>query len=163
MTSGLESFDMVLSRTFDAPRERVWRAWSDSDEVMRWWGPQGFTSPTCRMDFREGGTTLVSMRSADGWELFNTWTYRSIEPMERIEFVEGFADEHGNKLAPAELGLPPGIPEDVRHVVTLTSIDDATTELTVHEFGYPDAQTVEISRAGMEQCLDKMQTSITTS
>jgi uncharacterized protein YndB with AHSA1/START domain len=163
MTSGLESFDMVLSRTFDAPRERVWRAWSDSDEVMRWWGPQGFTSPTCRMDFREGGTTLVSMRSADGWELFNTWTYRSIEPMERIEFVQGFADEHGNKLAPAELGLPPGIPEDVRHVVTLTSIDDATTELTVHEFGYPDAQTVEISRAGMEQCLDKMQTSITTS
>jgi uncharacterized protein YndB with AHSA1/START domain len=141
----------------------VWRAWSDSDEVMRWWGPQGFTSPTCRMDFREGGTTLVSMRSADGWELFNTWTYRSIEPMERIEFVQGFADEHGNKLAPAELGLPPGIPEDVRHVVTLTSIDDATTELTVHEFGYPDAQTVEISRAGMEQCLDKMQTSITTS
>ncbi len=129
---------MVLTRTFDAPKERLWRAWSDADEVMRWWGPQGFTSPTCRMDLREGGTTLVCMRSAQGWELYNTW-------------------------APAELGLPPGIPEDVLHVVSLRSIDDATTELTVHEFGYPDAQTVEISRTGMEQCLDKMEASLTTS
>ena len=64
--------------------ERVWRAWSDADQVMRWWGPQGFTSPMCRMDFREGGTTVVCMRSAENWELYNTWTYRSIEPMDRI-------------------------------------------------------------------------------
>jgi hypothetical protein len=47
--------------------------------------------------------------------------------------------------------------------VTLRSIDDATTDLMVDEFGYPDALTVEISRAGMEQCLDKMETSLTTS
>jgi uncharacterized protein YndB with AHSA1/START domain len=160
MTSGNGSIDMVLTRTFDAPKERVWRAWTDPDEVMRWWGPQGFTSPTCRMDFREGGTTLVCMRSEQGWDLYNTWTYRSIEPMDRIEFVQGFADEHGNRVAPAELGLPPGIPEDVRHVVTLRSIDDGATELTVHEFGYPDAQTVEISRTGMAQCLDKMEASV---
>jgi uncharacterized protein YndB with AHSA1/START domain len=161
MASGADSFDMVLTRTFDAPRERVWRAWSDADEVMKWWGPEGFTSPMCRMDFREGGTTLVSMRSVEGWELFNTWTYRSIEPMERIEFVHGFADEHGNKVAPAEIGLPPAIPADVPHVVTLRSIDEATTELMVHEFGYRDAQIVELSRVGMEQCLDKMEVSLT--
>ena len=161
MTSGTDSYDMVLTRTFDAPKERVWRAWSDADEVMKWWGPQGFTSPMCRMDFREGGTTLVSMRSEQGGELFNTWTYRSIEPMDRIEFVHGFADELGNKVAPAEIGLPPAIPAEVPHVVTLRSIDERTTELTVHEFGYPDAQIVEMSRTGMEQCLDKMEASLT--
>ena len=155
-----QSFDVVVTRRFDAPRERVWRAWSDPNEVMRWWGPQGFTSPTCRMDFREEGTTLVCMRSDQGWELFNTWTYRSIEPPERIEFVQGFSDAEGNRVAPTELGLPPGIPEEVRHVVSLSAIDDGTTELTVKEFGYPDAPTVEISRAGMEQCLDKMEASI---
>ena len=83
---------MVVTRMILAPRERVWRAWSDPDEVMTWWGPQGFTSPMCRMDFREGGTTLVAMRSDQGWELVNSWTYRSIEPMDRIEFVQGFAD-----------------------------------------------------------------------
>lgn len=155
-----ESFDVVVTRTFDAPRERVWRAWSDADEVMKWWGPQGFTSPTCRMDFREGGTTLVCMRSDQGLELYNTWTYRSIEPMDRIEFEQGFADEKGTRVAPAQLGLPPGIPEEVRHVVTLVAIDDQTTELTVHEFGYPNAQIVEVSKTGMEQCIDKMASSL---
>jgi hypothetical protein len=44
----------------------------------------------------------------------------------------------------------------VRHVVSLSAIDGDTTELTVHEFGYPNAEIVEVSRAGMEQCLDKM-------
>jgi uncharacterized protein YndB with AHSA1/START domain len=103
-----------------------------------------------------GGTTLVCMRSEQGWELYNTWTYRSIEPMNRIEFVHGFADENGTPVTPAELGLPPGIPDEVRHEVRLSAIDDHTTELTVHEFGYPNAEIVEVSRVGLEQCLDKM-------
>jgi uncharacterized protein YndB with AHSA1/START domain len=156
MSSHRETHDMVVTRTIDAPRERVWRAWGDPHEVMTWWGPQGFTSPMCRMDFREGGTTLVSMRSDKGWELINSWMYRSIEPTDRIEFVQGFADTDDNPVSPAELGLPPTIPDEVRHVVTFVAIDDATTELTVREFGYPDEQTVELSRAGMEQVLDKL-------
>jgi uncharacterized protein YndB with AHSA1/START domain len=160
MPSQNETYDVVVTRTFDAPKERVWRAWSDPEQVMTWWGPQGFTSPKCRMDFREGGWTLVCMRSEQGGELYNTWTYRSIEPMDRIEFVQGFADADGNQLDPAALGLPPGIPAEVPHVVTLRAIDDVTTELTVHEFGYPDAQIVEVSKAGMEQCLDKMAISL---
>lgn len=156
MSSENETHDLVVTRRIQAPVERVWRAWSDPDQVTRWWGPQGFTSPMCRMDFREGGTTLVSMRSDQGWELFNTWTYRTIVPMERIEFVQGFADRDGHPVAPAELGLPPGIPDEVPHLVTFSAIDDSTTELTVHEYGYPDAGIVEISKAGQEQVLDKM-------
>jgi uncharacterized protein YndB with AHSA1/START domain len=161
MSSERGTFDVIVTRTFDVPRERAWRAWSDPNEVQTWWGPQGFTSPTCRMDFREGGTTLVSMRSDQGWELFNTWTYRSIVPTERIEFVQAFADKDGNRVSPAELGLPPAIPDEVRHEVTLTAIDDATTELTVHEFGYPSPEIAEVSKAGMEECIDKMATSLT--
>jgi uncharacterized protein YndB with AHSA1/START domain len=160
MSSENETHDVVVTRTFDAPRERVWRAWSDADQVMKWWGPQGFTSPMCRMDFREGGTTLVCMRSVEGWELCSTWTYRSIEPMDRIEFVQGFATQDGTSVAPADLGLPPGIPDEVRHVVSLSATDDRTTELTVREYGYPNAEIVEISRAGMEQVLDKMAASV---
>jgi uncharacterized protein YndB with AHSA1/START domain len=102
--------DVVVTRTFDAPLDRVWRAWSDPDRVTRWWGPHGFSSPMCRMDFRVGGTTLVCMRSGQGWELYNTWTYRSIEPMERIEFVQGFADEDGTSVTPAQTGPSPRDP-----------------------------------------------------
>ncbi len=161
MASGSERFDMILTRRFAAPKARMWRAWTDADEVMRWWGPDGFTSPMCRMDFREGGTTLVSMRSEQGFEIYNTWTYRSIAPMDRIEFINGFADEHGNRVVPAEIGLPSPIPEEVPHVITFRSIDAALTELTVHEYGYPDEQIVEVSRMGMEQCLNKMASSLT--
>jgi len=100
------------------------------------------------------------MRSEQGWELYNTWTYRSIEPMDRIEFLQGFADKDGTSVVPAELGLAPGIPDEVRHVVSFSPIDNTTTELTVREYGYPNAEIVEISRAGLEQCLDKMATSV---
>ncbi len=55
--------NMVVTRVFDASVEQVWKAWSDSGQVMRWWGPTGFTAPVARMDFREGGTSLVCMRA----------------------------------------------------------------------------------------------------
>jgi uncharacterized protein YndB with AHSA1/START domain len=156
MTSEHGTHEVVVTRRLEASPERVWRAWSDPDEVRGWWGPQGFSSPMCRMDFRKGGTTLVSMRSEQGFEIHNTWTYDSIQPASRIEFVQRFADADGNPVAPAALGMPPGIPDEVPHVVTLEPIGETATELTVHEFGYADEQTAALSRAGMEQCIDKM-------
>jgi uncharacterized protein YndB with AHSA1/START domain len=101
--------DLVVTRVFDAPFESMWRAWSDPEYVMRWWGPVGFTSPLARMDFREGGTSLVCMRSPEGQDLYNTWTYRKISPLERIEFIQRFADEDGKEVDPVDMGLPPDI------------------------------------------------------
>ena len=117
----------------------------DPDKVLTWRGPQGFTS-MCRMDFREGGTTLVSMRSEQGWELVNTWRIAR-SSRERIDFVQDFADGEGKPLSPADVRLPPAIPEEVRHIRTFSAVDDATTELTVHEFGYPNEQVIEVSRS----------------
>ena len=148
--------DLVVARIFDAPVEQVWKAWSDPEEVKRWWGPQGFTCPIAEMDFREGGTSLVCMRSPDGQDLYNTWTYRVIAPPDRIEFILNFADKDGRKLDPAELGMPPGIPKDVRHVITLRAVGEGRTEMTVTEYGYTADEVVDMSRAGLEQCLDKM-------
>ncbi len=61
-----ETERMVVTRVFDAPRELVWKAWTDPKYVMQWWGPKGFTSPHCEIDFRVGGKFLCSMRSPDG-------------------------------------------------------------------------------------------------
>jgi uncharacterized protein YndB with AHSA1/START domain len=150
--------DLVVTRVFDAPVESMWRAWSDPEYVMRWWGPVGFTSPLARMDFREGGTSLVCMRSPEGQDLYNTWTYRRISPLERIEYIQRFADEDGREGDPVDMGLPPDIPREVPHVVTFEARGDGRTEMTVTEYGYTSDQIVDISRAGMEQCLDKMAT-----
>jgi uncharacterized protein YndB with AHSA1/START domain len=122
-------------------------------------GPTGFTCPLANMEFREGGTSLVCMRAPKeygGQEMYNAWTYQSIVPMEKIEFIQHFTDKDGNKLTPAELGLPPGIPESVRHVITFKDVGKGKTALTVTEYGYETEQVVELSRMGMEQCLDKM-------
>lgn len=151
--------DMVLTRRFDAPVELVWKAWTDSSQVRQWWGPLGFTSPLAKMDIRVGGASLVCMRAPQeygGFDLYNTWTYRRIEPLKRLEFVLNFADQDGNKLDPATMGLPPGIPKDVPHVVTFKALGDTQTEITVTESGYTSDEAVETSRAGLEQCLDKM-------
>ncbi len=151
--------DLVVTRVFDAPIEQVWKAWVEPEMVKQWWGPTGFTCPLANIDFREGGTSLVCMRAPQefgGQDLYNTWTYRKIVPMQRIEFVQHFADKDGNKVTPAAHGLPPEIPFEVPHVITFKALGDNQTEMTVTEYGYPSDQIVEMSRQGMEQCLDKM-------
>jgi len=58
--------DFVLTRTFDAPRERVFEAWTNSKQMAQWWGPKGFTNPVCQMDVRPGGRYRIVMRSPEG-------------------------------------------------------------------------------------------------
>jgi uncharacterized protein YndB with AHSA1/START domain len=154
---------MAVTRVFDAPVEQVWKAWSESEAVKRWWGPTGFTCPVARMDFREGGTSLVCMRAPaeyGGGDMYNTWTYQKIAPMERIGFVHHFADEHGNPVAPSAHGLPPEVPFEVPHVLTFKALGDNRTEFSVTEYGYPSEQIAAFSKQGMEQCLDKLAESL---
>jgi uncharacterized protein YndB with AHSA1/START domain len=152
----LKTRDLVVTRVFNAPAERVWKAWSDPEYVMRWWGPKVFTSPIAKIDFRVGGTSLVCMRSPDGHDMYNSWTYRKIVPGEMIEFVLDWADKDGNRIDPAQMGLPPDMPRDVRHVITFKAVDKEKTEMTVTEFGYKSDQHLELSKAGLNECLDKM-------
>jgi uncharacterized protein YndB with AHSA1/START domain len=151
--------NVVVTRVFDAPLEAVWKAWSEPDAVIQWWGPTGFTSPSARMDFREGGTSIVHMRAAPefgGMDFYNTWTYTSIVLMEQFEFIQNFSDEQGNKIAPASIGLPPEAPQDVRNLVTFKALNDHQTEMTVTEYDYPSDKMLMMSKMGLEQCLDKM-------
>jgi len=157
--TGETTHDMVATRAFDAPIEAVWRAWTEPEQVKRWWGPKGFTAPVAEMDVREGGASFVCMRAPaefGGQDFYNTWTYSRVVPLERLEFVQAFTDEHRTPREPADLGLPPGVPREVPHVVTFAPTADGRTELTVTESGYPSQDVVEVSRAGMEECLDKM-------
>lgn len=152
--------NIVVTRVFNAPVERVWSAWRDSDQMMGWWGPTGFTVPVAQMDFREGGTSLICMRAPQEWggqDYYNTWAYSRIVPMERIEFTMTHADSSGAKVDPADVGMPPGTPQDVRHQITFNALSASQTEMTVTEYGYTSDEVLELSKAGLEQCLDKMQ------
>jgi uncharacterized protein YndB with AHSA1/START domain len=149
-----ETHDVVVTRALGAPPEQVWKAWTEPGYVLRWWGPTGFTACRADMDVREGGTSLVGMRAPaeyGGFEMYNTWTYRRVDPTGRLEFDLRFTDADGN---PAD--RPPGVPDVVPHVVTLDGLDGGRTALTVHESGYASAEARDLSAAGLHQCLDKM-------
>ncbi len=159
MSAEPKKLNMVVTRDIDAPVEQVWKAWSASERVMKWWGPTGFTCPLAKMDFREGGTSLVCMRAPQeygGMDMYNTWTYTKIVPMQRIEFVHHFADKDGNSVDPSAHGIPADVPYEVPHVITFEAVGDNKTHMTITEFGYSSEQTVAMSKAGMEQCIDKM-------
>lgn len=153
--------DLVVTRIFDAPIELVWSAWTDPEHVMRWWGPDHFTSPSAKMDFREGGTSLVCMRAPKefgGQDMYSTWEYQKIVPMERIEFIQNLANEDGNLADPVKMGLPPEFPRDTRTVVTFQDLGNGKTEMTVTEYGMPAANTElgKNAELGLNQSLDKM-------
>jgi uncharacterized protein YndB with AHSA1/START domain len=163
MSAESKKRNVVVTRVFDVPVEQVWKAWVEPDMVMQWWGPIGFTSPVAKMDFREGGTSLVCMRAPKeygGQDMYSTWTYRKIVPNERIEYIFNFADKDGNKLTPAKLGVPAGVPEDGHHVITFKDLGNNRTEMTMTEHGYTTDQAHDTSKAGLEQCLDKMAESL---
>jgi len=148
--------NMTITKIIDAPLDSVWRAWREESLVKQWWGPRRFTAPIAKMDFRVGGKSLVCMRSPDGFEIYNTWTYTEIIPLERLSFIHHFSDKVGNSIDPSALGMPPGFPDSVPHVITLKAMGASKTEITVTESGYNNDQIVALSKAGMGECLDKM-------
>ncbi len=120
---------MVVTRIFDAPRELVWRAWTDPKYVMQWWGPKGFTAPVCKMDFRVGGKSLFCMRTPDGYEGWNAIEYHEIVLHEKIVSSMYFSDSEGNKIDPEQLGIEQAI--DGAYDVTLfEDLGNGQTKLT---------------------------------
>ena len=85
----------ILARLFDAPRDLVWKAWTERARLMQWFGPQGFRMPAAKMDFRPGGTFHYCLESADGHEMWGKFVYREIVAPERIVLVNSFSDEEG--------------------------------------------------------------------
>lgn len=88
--------EFLLTRIFDAPREVVFKAWTESERLMQWFGPKGFAIHVRTNDLRPGGIVHYSMTSSDGSIMWGRWAYREIVEPERLVFVASFADPEGN-------------------------------------------------------------------
>jgi uncharacterized protein YndB with AHSA1/START domain len=155
--------DLVVTRVFNAPVARVWKAWTDPEQVMQWWGPNCFTSPSAEIDFREGGTSLVCMRTPKefgGQDMYSTWAYKKIVPLESIEYIHNLADKNGNKADPVKLGMSADFPQDQRNLVTFKAVGKNRTEMTVREYDWTVGKMLELAETGLKQCLDKMAASL---
>lgn len=151
--------DLVITRVFDAPVEQVWKAWTDPEYVMRWWGPTGFTSPSCKIDFREGGKFVFHMRAPKdfqgGQDFYTSGVYKKIVPMKLIEFSQALSDKDGNRIDPTTMGMPADFPKEIPSALAFKRIGNKT-ELTATEYGWTVGQMREMSEAGLSQCLDKL-------
>lgn len=145
----LEERQVEVSRTFEAPLELLWKAWTEPEHFMKWYGPKGFTAPTCEIDLRVGGRHLWSMLSPDGMQMYSTGIYKEVVPMERLVYTDSFSDAEGNVTSPAKMGMPGTM--DV--TVTFVHADGKTT-VTVSHVGY--GAGAEHAGMGWEQAFDKL-------
>ena len=93
-----EEQELVLTRVLDAPRELVFKAWTDPKCVAQWWGPHGFTNPVCELDLRPGGAILIHMRGPDGTVYPMTGVYQEVVEPERLLFTSAALDLDGNPM-----------------------------------------------------------------
>ena len=121
---------MTVTKVFDAPRELVWKAWTDPKYVMQWWGPKGFTTPVCKMDFRVGGKFLYCMKTPDGQEFWNGGEYHEIVLHEKIVSSMYFADSQGNKVEPEQYGIEHEAIEGLYDITLFEDIGNGQTRLT---------------------------------
>lgn len=135
--------ELVLTRVFDAPRRLVFKAWTESDHLVHWWGPQGFTTPSCKMDVRPGGAFRVHMRSPEGADYRVRGVYREIVAPERLVFTWAWEDGEG-KLGHETL-------------VTLNFAEQgAKTKLTLHQAVFESVAARDAHHGGWTGCFDHL-------
>lgn len=101
---GVEARTMVLERLIQAPRSAIWGAWMNPDMLPLWWGPDGFSCRTKRIDLRQGGEWLFDMIAPDGTVFPNHHLYHEVRPEERIAYAL-LSGENGPKHADAWVTL----------------------------------------------------------
>lgn len=130
------------ARIIPAPRERVFRAWTDPEQLRRWWGPGRFTTPHAEVDLRPGGGYVLVMQPPDGTPMRLAGTYREVRPPERLVYTwrwEGGFPESGETLVE----------------VNFRDRGDQTEVIVVHR-GFPEGSPRDPYRLGWEGGLDKL-------
>ena len=148
----LRERQIEVSRTFDAPLEMLWKAWTEPEHFMKWYGPKGFTVPICEIDLREGGRHLWSMQSPDGRQMYFTGNYKEVQPMTRLVYTDSMSDAKGNVMSAEMMGMPEGAPVTMDVTVTFEHADGKTT-VSVSHVGHGDADHAGM---GWEQAFDKL-------
>ena len=140
-----------IERVFDAPRERVWQAWTQPEHLKHWWGPKGFKVHTCKVSLRPGGTFLYGMKAPDGAEVWGKFVYREVSAPERLVFIVSFSDASGGVTRHPS---SPGWPLQILSTVEFSEISGktkVTVRWTPHEATESERKTFDEGREGMKQ------------
>lgn len=92
-TLGLSDREILITRTFDAPRKLVFEAWTQPEHLLKWLCPKDFSVTYVEVDLRVGGVWRSGMRAPDGEEYYMRGTYREINPYDRLAFTHSWEDD----------------------------------------------------------------------
>ena len=150
---------ILITRTIDAPRELVWRAWTSPEHFMRWWGPRDYTSPFCEIDLRVGGKYRNCMRAPNGRDYWTAGEYLEVEPPRRLVYTDSFADERGKIVPATHYGLGADFPL-ITQVTVILEEAGLRTLLTMKHEGIPAGRTRDNTETGWDQSFDKLAESV---
>jgi uncharacterized protein YndB with AHSA1/START domain len=138
-----------LVRVFDAPREDIWRAWTDAEVLREWWGPRGFTNPVCEVDARSGGRMQIVMRAPDGSEYPMRCVFREVVAPQRLVFTNVPVDAAGHPLMAGQTTVEFEEEDNGKTRMTLSTSMTGMTEQA--------ARMLDGMNAGWSQSLDKLE------
>ena len=143
MTEAVTAHEITVRRVFDAPREAVWDAWTQPDQLAAWWGPRDWSTPpeNVSLDLRPGGTMRVTSVSDEGAEMTTAGTLTEVVRPERLAFEEP--------------------PEDAWHegassVVTFTDLGDGRTEMVLRSTIRTTDEMIVHAEAGMREGVERL-------
>lgn len=115
---------VFLKREFNAPRELVYKVWTEPDHFGNWWGPQGFTLEVVKMEVHPGGMFFGCQKSPDGQHvMWGKFVYQEVQPPEKLIWVQSFSDENGNTIrAPFNAHWP----LEILNILTLEEVEGKT-------------------------------------
>jgi uncharacterized protein YndB with AHSA1/START domain len=144
------SKDFVMSRVLSAPRDLVWKCFTDPARMKQWWGPKGVKIMKSDMDLRVGGTYHYGMQMPNGTVMWGKQVYREITPPERLVLINSFSDEAGGLTRHP---LSPTWPLETFSVFTFEEVDGGKTKFTVrwspHNPTEEEQQTFDAGHASM--------------
>ena len=136
--------DLTITRVFDAPRDVVFKAWTDSAPSNDWSAPRGFTVAAFEADLRPGGAWRLRMRTPEGKDLWVGGIYREIDPPERIVSTHAWQNPDGTSG------------HETLMTVTLAARGDRT-EMTFRQTGFETDEDRDGHRAGWSECFDRLE------
>jgi uncharacterized protein YndB with AHSA1/START domain len=146
--------ELVLEHVFDAPRDLVWKAWTEPEHFMRWYGPNDYTTGVTELNAQEGGKLLAYMESMDGQKLWFTGTFLEVVPMVQLVYTDSFADEAGNIVPATHYGFENH--PTVTEVTVMFEDEGDKTRVILKHTGLPEGEMRDGAYEGWSQAFDKL-------
>jgi len=140
----------TITRVVDAPRDKVWRAWTEVERLRQWWGPKGFAVTHCKVDLRPGGIMHFCLRMPDGGEMWGKFVYREIVKPERLVLIDSFSDKDGGTT------VHPMSPDWPREMLTKVTCEAQGGKTRVTVQWVPVDASTDIERKTFDEGRDSM-------